>query len=49
MFKFENKFRKEMEKRIDDGNTAFYYNNLTQRWLGVRIEILGAFVILYYF
>lgn len=29
---------------VDDNNRAVYLQLMTQRWLGLRLEILGAFI-----
>ncbi len=44
-YKAEERYIEEHDKRVDHSNVAFWYVNLSNRWLGVRLDWLGSFMV----
>ncbi|XP_033104385.1 ATP-binding cassette sub-family C member 9-like, partial [Anneissia japonica] len=42
----QNSFRDAILSKIDKNNVAYVYIQTANRWLGVRLDIIGAFVVL---
>ena len=46
-FKVQKRFITQMKSNIDE-NIKIYYNEMwANRWLGIRLEITGSFIILF--
>lgn len=43
----ENRFKTESEKRVDNNQMMTYPSIIANRWLAIRLEIIGAFVVLF--
>jgi ABC-type multidrug transport system fused ATPase/permease subunit len=46
-FNKKDYFINEIFKRIDNNNRAFFYLWVSNRWLGIRIDLLGALIIFF--
>ena len=44
-YKAEARYIEEHDKRVDHSNIAFWYVNLSNRWLGVRLDWLGSLMV----
>lgn len=44
-FQATERYRDAYETRVDTNNEAFWYKNLTNRWLGLRLDWLGSFMV----
>ena len=42
----EQRFIKENEKRVDDNHRAFFFLWVSNRWLSIRVDLVGNFVVL---
>ncbi|XP_033096645.1 ATP-binding cassette sub-family C member 9-like [Anneissia japonica] len=42
----ENRFRRSILKKIDRNNTAYIYLQTANRWLGIRLDVIGALIVL---
>ncbi|XP_053677706.1 ATP-binding cassette sub-family C member 3-like [Anopheles nili] len=43
----EDRFLRQFQEQVDKYQQYVYYNNSTNRWIGVRLEFIGAIVIYY--
>ncbi|KAG5671138.1 hypothetical protein PVAND_001351 [Polypedilum vanderplanki] len=46
-YKEENRFKVESETRVDHNQSIAYQTIIADLWLGVRLEIVGAFIVLF--
>ncbi|KRZ13593.1 Multidrug resistance-associated protein 1, partial [Trichinella zimbabwensis] len=45
-FQVQERFIFESERRLDENQTSFYQNEVSNRWLAVRLELIGNFLVL---
>ncbi|XP_033647176.1 ATP-binding cassette sub-family C member 8-like [Asterias rubens] len=45
-YKQQERFRTGLIQKIEKNNIMFMYLNTSNRWLGVRLELIGAFIVL---
>ncbi|KRY33393.1 Multidrug resistance-associated protein 1, partial [Trichinella spiralis] len=45
-FQVQERFILESERRLDENQTSFYQNEVSNRWLAVRLELIGNFLVL---
>ena len=46
-YRLENRFVKEHEFRRDNNQVCYFFNINTQRWLSIRLEMLGNIIVLF--
>ncbi|KRZ56418.1 Multidrug resistance-associated protein 1 [Trichinella nativa] len=45
-FQVQERFIFESQRRLDENQTSFYQNEVSNRWLAVRLELIGNFLVL---
>ena len=43
-YRVQERFVKTMEKKIDDNLTFYFPNNISNRWLALRLELIGNLI-----
>ncbi|CAH1801693.1 unnamed protein product [Owenia fusiformis] len=44
-YRDETRFMERIHERIDSNNTAYLYLNTANRWLGIRLDYMGAIIV----